>query len=911
MRTNLAAVCAGGLLAASAATMPATAASTASPPTAPAQAAAADSSIGNLAPTPPMGWNSWNNFGCNIDEELIRETADALVASGMRDAGYEYVNIDDCWMAPERDAQGRLQPDPERFPNGIDALADYVHARGLKLGIYSSAGTATCQGLPASLGHEEVDAQSWADWGVDYLKYDNCNNQGVPAQERYQAMGDALAATGRPIVYSICEWGSNDPWLWGNEVGGDLWRTTGDISDNWGSVMSLLDQQVGLEPYSGPNGWNDPDMLEVGNGGMTSTEYRAHMSLWSLLNAPLIAGNDLRSMDDTTLALLTDPDVIAVNQDWGGIQGHKIADQGDLEVWAKAMSDGSAAVVLLNRGPSGAQVSTTASELGLGRAPAYTLRDVWDDTTVVTREHVRASVPSHGSRMFVVEPGVAAGHEPAVSAAVGTGTSGFTDPGESFTATVSVSNGGFTPVTDVEFTLDVPEGWTVEPQGSTTAHVVPPGRTARSNYTVSAPVEETTGTFDLTGSITYQVIGGATRELTGYGSVTIATLPRGERWISDLDPVSAEVGFGELGVDESVDGNPIQIGGVTYDKGIAPHAASEVTYYLGKNCSRFTADVGINDETSGRGSVTFSVLGDDREVLTETGVILGDEPAQHLDVDVSGVLVLTLVTGIGPDNNNYDHSEWAAAQVTCAGPVTTVTASPSETTDVPAGGSLEVTAQLRVGGTEPVTDVTFEPRVLAGWTVDSAAVEADRLEPGETLDGAWTITVPEDAAAGPVDVPVLATYRAVDDEPADPLIVERATVRVNVLPAGWLLTREAEAGVFSGAARISGCGACSGGQKAGFIGNGPDDHVTVTGVEVAAAGEYELIIDYLVDGTRSFFVSVNGGAGVEVALSGTSFSTPTSTTIPVSLVAGENTVRFSNDTAYAPDLDRIVVAESD
>src|SRR5919202_5252185 len=206
-----------------------------------------------LARTPPMGWNSWNKFGCNVNEQLIRETADAMAASGMRDAGYTYVNIDDCWEAPTRDANGDLAVDSARFPSGMRALADYVHAKGLKLGIYSSAGTGTCQKRPASLDHEAADARKFAEWGIDYLKYDNCNNENRPAIERYKAMGDALKATGRPIVYSLCEWGQNKPWEWGRSVGGHLWRTTGDISDRWTSVMKLLDQQVGLERYSGPN----------------------------------------------------------------------------------------------------------------------------------------------------------------------------------------------------------------------------------------------------------------------------------------------------------------------------------------------------------------------------------------------------------------------------------------------------------------------------------------------------------------------------------------------------------------------------------------------------------------------------------------------------------------------------------
>jgi len=357
-----------------------------------------------LAPAPPMGWNSWNRFGCHIDEQLIRETADAMVRSGMRDAGYRYVNIDDCWMAHERDAKGELQADPVRFPHGIAALARYVHARGLKLGIYSSAGTYTCQRYPASLDHEAVDARTFARWGVDYLKYDNCYNEKRPARERYEAMARSLRATGRPIVFSICEWGSNQPWLWAPEVGGNLWRTTGDISDTWQSVMKILDQQAALAPYSRPNAWNDPDMLEVGNGGMSDVEYRAHFSLWALLNAPLIAGNDLRTMADSTRAILENREVIAVDQDWGGSQGTLLRRDGDAEVWEKPLADGSRAVVLLDRGPAPVRIAVAPADLGLPAAPAYRARDLWAHRDATVSDTLAAEVPSHGVAMFIVRP---------------------------------------------------------------------------------------------------------------------------------------------------------------------------------------------------------------------------------------------------------------------------------------------------------------------------------------------------------------------------------------------------------------------------------------------------------------------------------------------------------------------------
>ncbi|WP_245812376.1 NPCBM/NEW2 domain-containing protein [Actinophytocola xinjiangensis] len=613
-----------------------------------------------LAPTPPMGWNSWNRFGCDIDENLIRQTADAMVTSGMTAAGYEYVNIDDCWMAPTRDAAGRLAPDPVRFPNGIAALADYVHAKGLKLGLYSSAGTHTCQGLPASLDHEVTDARTFAEWGVDLLKYDNCHNEGRPALERYTAMADALEATGRPIVYSICEWGANDPWEWAARVGGHYWRTTGDIADNWGSVMSILDQQVGLEAFSGPNAWNDPDMLEVGNGGMTTEEYRAHLSLWSLLNAPLIAGNDLRAMDPTTRALLTDPDVIAVNQDWAGVQGHRLADDGDLEVWAKPTSDGGAAVVLFNRGLTGARVSTTAGALGLPDSPAYTMRDLWANTIVVTDGPVRASVPPHGARMYVVAPGGGSG-EPAVSAEVVTDR--YADPGQTLTATVRVSNDGPVPARGVRVLLDAPPGWLVSPAGGATVPAVGPGGESTVDFTVTVPAGEPTGTHALSAEINYRA-GQLVRRLTGYGAVIIATTPSGSPWLSALPPVSTQVGWGQLGVDRSVDGNPLTIGGLTYARGVAPHAESELRYHLGGACTRFTSAAGIDDEVGDRGSSTFTVRGDG-VTLAESEVVTGADGPVALDVDVTGVTELVLLTDDGGDGIDYDHTQWADAALTC------------------------------------------------------------------------------------------------------------------------------------------------------------------------------------------------------------------------------------------------------
>ncbi|MCV9387004.1 glycoside hydrolase family 27 protein [Reichenbachiella ulvae] len=310
-----------------------------------------------LAETPPMGWNSWNKFACDVDENLIKETADAMVASGMKDAGYEYIVIDDCWHG-ERDSLGFIHPDPERFPSGIKALADYIHSKGLKFGIYSDAGWETCGGRPGSRGREYQDAMTYASWGVDYLKYDWCNTEGLKAEGAYLTMRDALYEAGRPIVFSICEWGDNDPWEWAGPIG-HLWRTTGDIYNcfdceedhgtwsSWG-VLQIIDMRPGIRTAAGPGHWNDPDMMEVGNG-MSVSEDRAHFALWAIQAAPLIAGNDIRNMSPETVEILTNKDVIAIDQDTLGVQGYKHIDEEDYEVWVKPLAGGEVAVLFLNR----------------------------------------------------------------------------------------------------------------------------------------------------------------------------------------------------------------------------------------------------------------------------------------------------------------------------------------------------------------------------------------------------------------------------------------------------------------------------------------------------------------------------------------------------------------------------------
>ncbi|XP_073147326.1 alpha-galactosidase-like [Henckelia pumila] len=358
-----------------------------------------------LGLTPQMGWNSWNHFKCDIEEKLIRETADAVVSTGLAALGYEYINLDDCWAELNRDSQGNLVPKASTFPSGIKALADYVHGKGLKLGIYSDAGSLTCsKQMPGSLGYEEQDAKTFASWGVDYLKYDNCNHDGTSPKKRYPVMAKALMSSGRSIFFSLCEWGREDPATWAKSLG-NSWRTTGDIKDNWESMTSRADLNDKWASHAAPGGWNDPDMLEVGNGGMTTEEYRSHFSIWALMKAPLLIGCDIRSMDNVTRAILGNEEVIAVNQDKLGVQGKKIKKDGDLEVWGGALSGNRVAVVLWNRGSSEATITTYWSDIGLNPSTMVDARDLWAHSTQSSvMRQISESIASHDCKMYVLSP---------------------------------------------------------------------------------------------------------------------------------------------------------------------------------------------------------------------------------------------------------------------------------------------------------------------------------------------------------------------------------------------------------------------------------------------------------------------------------------------------------------------------
>lgn len=369
-----------------------------------------------LALTPPMGWNSWNTFAVNINENLIKQTIDAIIYSGMKDAGYEYIVIDDGWEALDRDNTGSLIADPKKFPSGIKALGDYIHSKGLKFGIHNCAGTKTCAGFPGGRGHEFQDAHLYASWGVDFLKYDWCSHGTANSEETYKTMRDAIHTAGRPIVFSICEWGDTKPWEWGKDVG-HLWRITGDITDcfecevnhgswsSWG-IVNTIEMRKGIRQYSGPDHWNDPDMLEIGRG-MTLNEDRAHFSMWAMLAAPLMAGNDLRNMKKEIIEILTNKDVIAVDQDSLGVQGLKYSDnESGVEVWIKPLKNGDWAICFLNRSEQKQKINFDWSKKYIAddiskntlntNEVTYSIKDLWTKKNLgTTKKILTAEIPSH------------------------------------------------------------------------------------------------------------------------------------------------------------------------------------------------------------------------------------------------------------------------------------------------------------------------------------------------------------------------------------------------------------------------------------------------------------------------------------------------------------------------------------
>ena len=628
-----------------------------------------------LALTPPMGFNDWNAFGCSVSETLIKETADLFVSTGLKDAGYTFVNIDDCWALKDRGPDGQLVADPVKFPSGIKGVADYVHGKGLKLGIYGDAGTKTCAGYPGSLGLEQRDAQTWADWGVDYLKYDNCFNQSDGSQgefiARYTAMRDALARTGRPIVYSISEWGTSQPWQWAPGVG-NLWRTTGDINDSWISLRTIVAFNAALAPFAGPGHWNDPDMLEIGNGGMTATEYRTHMTMWAMMAAPLIIGTDLRNASRDTLAILGNREIIAIDQDPLGQQAAVVVNEPGTLVLDKPLANGDRAIALYNASDALALISVPVPRTGLRAANAYRLHDVWTGAERQASAIVSAGVPAHGTVVYRVTPMRSAGELPpsvAVTASVATlipGIAGGT------TLTTTAVNRGVGVADGLTVTARGPAGWVIAPT-SPARRSLPSDGALTTTWNVRVPDGTAAGTYPIAIAATYAwadgTPGGAVSAVGDLAGVVVIAPPDGTSPLSTLLPVTTSNAVGPVELDQSNggvnqgDGNLITVGGVVYTRGLGTSAPSEIVYYLGGRCGRLVTGVAIDDATA-TGSAEFTIAADDRAIASAT--MTAGAGVQRLTTDLTGATWLRMTTRSADPTGNV-HADWVAPELACGG----------------------------------------------------------------------------------------------------------------------------------------------------------------------------------------------------------------------------------------------------
>ncbi|HTX10329.1 MAG TPA: NEW3 domain-containing protein [Solirubrobacteraceae bacterium] len=484
-----------------------------------------------VALTPPMGWNDWYSEYCGVSAQSVEQTAREMIDNGMAAAGYRYVNIDDCWMAPYRDSAGNLVADPSRFPNGIAPVAAYVHSLGLKLGIYEDAGTATCAGLPGSFGHEAQDAATFASWGVDYVKYDRCNipygdfpglSQQQVDQTLFTRMSSALRATGRPIVFAACDPNPGvDAWTWGPPVA-NVWRTTPDIEDNYGSMLANFEGTVDLYKSAGPGGWNDPDLLQIGNGGSTPTEYQTEFSLWAEMSAPLIASTNLADLSPAALAVYENEDVIAVDQDPLGRQGVPISSAGGLWVLTKPLSDGERSLLLFNSTNTAATITTSARAAGLRRARGYSLFNLWSDAVSETAGQISAFVPAHGVAMFRVAPQARRDLAPLAPHTVLSLAASPSQIQAGATTTVSetFANQGTVSVKRLTLSLFAPSGWRVKRLGRARHAHLAAGRRFTVEYLVTAPATgPPLGLGMLAGSASYDPVAGLSESFANFGEI--------------------------------------------------------------------------------------------------------------------------------------------------------------------------------------------------------------------------------------------------------------------------------------------------------------------------------------------------------------------------------------------------------
>ncbi|MEQ0561775.1 NPCBM/NEW2 domain-containing protein [Amycolatopsis sp. NEAU-NG30] len=624
--------------------------------TAVAAPAAADEPV--IAARPPMGisWSRGWNQCPRIDDAKVRAAVDMLVGSGLKDAGYTYVNIAGCWAAKTRAADGRLQPDTAKYPD-LPGLIAYVHAHGLRFGLHSGTGALVCgSAMPGSRDHEELDAQTFADWGVDYLEYDTCGGEnGVAASVR--KMSDALKATGRPILLAMNDTMANNyrQWEWAPGAGAHTWQLTSDLPEPFPIVMTKIDEQVPLAGHTGPGGWSDPGYLNF--SFLDLPVRRAEFSLWALLNAPLMPNESF------PLDTIANRDVIAVDQDWSGTPGRKVRDLSDAEIWAKPMSDGSVAVLLLNRGSVARTIPFDLAESGIAAASAYRVRNLWTGAELTSTGTLRASVPALSGVFLRAWPGQPSPAEPLVTLGVEL-PEGFL-AGQPVSGTVTLTNDGDTPITDARYTITVPSGWQLDGPAQVDVPRVSPGSTVTQEITlrpVAAPAAKVPVAVE--GSYTSE---SGPRTAAGSAEMPLVTAPgSGTTYLSTRPWLYSENGLGPVERGTVANGRAMSVGGVAFppNSGIGVHAPSVIRLYLGGACKSFTTQFGVDDAAGPQATTAFRVLGDGRELFA-TGVVQRGAKPQKVTIPVTGVQQLAIAVDDGGDGSAGEYADWIAPYVSC------------------------------------------------------------------------------------------------------------------------------------------------------------------------------------------------------------------------------------------------------
>ena len=643
-----------------------------------------------LARTPYLGWNTYYGLGSNFNEQTIKSEADAIVSRGLKAAGYKYVWIDGGWWPGTRDPQGNISVDPNQWPDGMKAVADYIHSKGLLAGIYTDAGKDGCGGAnQGSYGHYQQDVNTFAAWGFDAVKVDFCGgtNMQLDPATAYGQFRDALLnnASHRPMLFNICnpmvpeyhgvpyDRSAYVSYKFGPDTG-NSWRTYTDVgfvnSIQWLDVLRNYDKNALHPEAAGPGHWNDPDYLGP-ELGMTAAESQAQFSLWAVAAAPLIIGSDVRALSQQTIDMLTNRDVLAVDQDSLGVQGTRISQQGNGDVWVKPLANGDRAVALLNRGATPQTISTTASAIGFGDAGAYVEHNLWTGRVTESGSTIGATVPGNSVVLLRVSTGTPTHTEPAtdLSAPELPATPGAQQllviPGQQVPVSATFRNDGRDPVTDVHLDAHAPDGWTVS--GSAGASIVPPGGIVNARWQITPPRGTLPGAYSITDTATYRWGGTSTGSRGGQVSVVVPpTPPSGSGYLSDQTWLQASSGWRVPMVDQSVGTGPIRMLGNTYDKGIGVASVSRIDYYLGGNCSRLTGVAGIDDAVNfdpQGGTSTFTVAGDGQSKW-DSGV-LDRTATKSFDVDLTDVQVLSLQVGDGGDGTYNDRADWAGLQLTC------------------------------------------------------------------------------------------------------------------------------------------------------------------------------------------------------------------------------------------------------